>query len=252
MIKYEEWKDKKKDFFKVDVRHVQGNFFPGLQRRAMTLKAGEGIEVIQTFEPHPLYKEMDMLGFVHHTEKLAENEFHVWFYRTEEKEPEGSAPYRPLALLNYPMIDEDLGRIAADFWQATWQSEKRTLPYEMRLLLSLTNAVGAGRMRQAVRELVKAYIYGLESAALDDVFELLAWNQGIGFFSSEIGPSPLFQAYKMIKTQEQRGISREEICTEIKEKFGEKNQEVQVLFLRAIMIWKMTKYWLWIYIVMEP
>lgn len=229
MIKYEEWKDKKKDFFKVDVRHVQGNFFPGLQRRAMTLKAGEGIEVIQTFEPYPLYKEMDMLGYMHHTEKLAENEFHVWFYRTEEKEPEGSAPYRPLALLNYPMIDEDLGRIAADFWQTTWQSEKRTLPYEMRLLLSLTNAVGAGRMRQAVRELVKAYIYGLESAALDDVFELLAWNQGIGFFSSEIGPSPLFQAYKMIKTQEQRGISREEICTEIKEKFGEKNQEVQVL-----------------------
>ncbi len=229
MIKYEEWKDKKKDFFKVDVRHVQGNFFPGLQRRAMTLKAGEGIEVIQTFEPYPLYKEMDMLGYIHHTEKLAENEFHVWFYRTEEKELEGSAPYRPLALLNYPMIDEDLGRIAADFWQATWQSEKRTLPYEMRLLLSLTNAVGAGRMRQAVRELVKAYIYGLESAALDDVFELLAWNQGIGFFSSEIGPSPLFQAYKMIKTQEQRGISREEICTEIKEKFGEKNQEVQVL-----------------------
>lgn len=229
MIKYEEWKDKKKDFFKVDVRHVQGNFFPGLQRRAMTLKAGEGIEVIQTFEPYPLYKEMDMLGYIHHTEKLAENEFHVWFYRIEEKEPEGSAPYRPLALLNYPMIDEDLGRIAADFWQATWQSEKRTLPYEMRLLLSLTNAVGAGRMRQAVRELVKAYIYGLESAALDDVFELLAWNQGIGFFSSEIGPSPLFQAYKMIKTQEQRGISREEICTEIKEKFGEKNQEVQVL-----------------------
>ncbi|MEH2932701.1 DUF2249 domain-containing protein [Candidatus Ventrimonas sp. KK005] len=229
MIKYEEWKDKKKDFFKVDVRHVQGNFFPSLQRRAITLKAGEGIEVIQTFEPYPLYKEMDMLGYIHHTEKLAENEFHVWFYRTEEKEPEGSAPYRPLALLNYPMIDEDLGRIAADFWQATWQSEKRTLPYEMRLLLSLTNAVGAGRMRQAVRELVKAYIYGLESAALDDVFELLAWNQGIGFFSSEIGPSPLFQAYKMIKTQEQRGISREEICTEIKEKFGEKNQEVQVL-----------------------
>lgn len=229
MIKYEEWKDKKKDFFKVDVRHVQGNYFPGLQRRAMTLKAGERIEVIQTFEPYPLYKEMDMLGYIHHTEKLAENEFHVWFYRTEEKEPEGSAPYRPLALLNYPMIDEDLGRIAADFWQATWQSEKRTLPYEMRLLLSLTNAVGAGRMRQAVRELVKAYIYGLESAALDDVFELLAWNQGIGFFSSEIGPSPLFQAYKMIKTQEQRGISREEICTEIKEKFGEKNQEVQVL-----------------------
>ena len=94
--------------------------------------------------------------------------------------------------------------------------------------LSLSAAINLF-LRQAVRELVKAYIYGLESAALDDVFELLAWNQGIGFFSSEIGPSPLFQAYKMNKTQEQRGISREEICTEIKEKFGEKNQEVQVL-----------------------
>ena len=73
------------------------------------------------------------------------------------------------------------------------------LPYETRLLLSLTNAVGAGRMRQAARELVKAYIHGVKSAALDDVFELLAWNQGIGFFSSEIGPSALFQAYKLIK-----------------------------------------------------
>ena len=164
MIKYEEWKDKRENFFKVDVRHVQGNFFPGLRARAAALKVGEG-----------------------------------------------------------------LGRIAADFWQLTWQSRNRTLPYEIRLLLSLTNAVGAGRMRQAARELVKAYIYGLESAALDDVFELLAWNQGIGFFSSEIGPSPLFQAYKLIKTQEQRGKSRDEIYAELKEKFGEKNQEVQVL-----------------------
>ena len=52
------------------------------------------------------------------------------------------------------------------------------------------NGGGAGRMRQATRELVKAYACGVESAALDDVFELLAWNQGIGYFSSGIGPSP--------------------------------------------------------------
>ena len=50
------------------------------------------------------------------------------------------------------MIDEELGRIAADFWSLTWQSEKRTLPYEMRLLLSLANAVGAGRITTAVSE----------------------------------------------------------------------------------------------------
>lgn len=82
MIRYEEWKDKRENFSKIDVRHVQGNFFPGLRTRAAALKVGEG-----------------------------------------------------------------LGRIAADFWQFTWQSGKR----------------------------------------------------------------------------------REEICTELKEKFGEKNQKIQVL-----------------------
>jgi hypothetical protein len=99
----------------------------------------------------------------------------------------------------------------------------------MRLLLSLTNAVGAGRMRQATRELVKAYIHGLDSAAFDDVFELLAWNQGIGYFSSEIGPSTLFQAYKTIKQMEKKGNTREEIYEVLKEKFGEKHPDVRVV-----------------------
>ena len=83
-------------------------------------------------------------------------------------------------------------------------------------------------MRQATRELVKAYTCGVESAALDDVFELLAWNQGIGYFSSEIGPSALFQAYKLIKNQEKRGKSRDEIKQMLMEQFGEKNAEVTV------------------------
>ena len=83
-------------------------------------------------------------------------------------------------------------------------------------------------MRQATRELVKAYIHGLDSAALDDVFELLAWNQGIGYFSSEIGPSTLFAAYKTIKNMEKQGRARSEICEMLKEKFGEKNPDVRV------------------------
>ena len=68
-----------------------------------------------------------------------------------------------------------------------------------------------------------------KAAALDDVFELLAWNQGIGFFSSEIGSSALFQAYKLIKNSEKQGKSREDICSALREKFGEKNPEMQVL-----------------------
>ncbi|HHX36669.1 MAG TPA: DUF2249 domain-containing protein [Clostridiaceae bacterium] len=227
-MSYENWQDKVAEFPKIDVRHIQGNFFPGLQKRAASLDVGEGLEIIQTFEPHPLYAAFAELGFEYHTEQVSDAEFHVYFYRTEKKASEVEAPFRPLALLNYPLIDEQLGELAANFWELTWQSERRTLPYEMRLLLSLTNAVGAGRMRQATRELIKAYVHGVESAVFDDVFELLAWNQGIGHFSSEIGPSTLFQAYKMIKMKEKRGVSREDICTALKTEFDEKHPDVQV------------------------
>ena len=227
-MSYENWKDKIGTFEVMDVRGKKLEFFPALKAKAAALKNGEGLHIIQTFEPHPLYAVMEGLGYERHTEQRGEAEFHVWFCRVEKKKGDGSAPFKPLALLNYPMIDEKLGQIAVDFWETTWQSEKRVLPYETRLL-SLTNAVGAGRMRQAARELVKAYIHGVESAALDDVFELLAWNQGIGFFSSEIGPSALFQAYKLIKNSEKQGKSREDICSALREKFGEKNPEMQVL-----------------------
>ncbi|MFR6694380.1 MAG: DUF2249 domain-containing protein [Dysosmobacter sp.] len=128
----------------MDVRHIQGSFFEGLKKRAEALEVGEGLHIIQTFEPHPLYAVMEGLGYEHHTEQRGEAEFHVWFCRVEKKEGDSSAPFKPLALLNYPMIDEKLGQIAVDFWETTWQSEKRVLPYETRLLLSLTNAVGCG------------------------------------------------------------------------------------------------------------
>ena len=230
-MSYADWKEKTKDFTVVDVRNVQGNFFPGLKKRAESLEVGEGLTVIQTFEPKPLIQTMEALGFEYYCEQVESAVFNTYFYRVSipEAGSGGKAPYAPLALLNYPMIDKELGQIAVNFWDVTWNDEKRYLSYEMRLLLSLANAVGAGRMRQASRELVKAYAHGLDSRALDDVFELIAWNQGIGFFSSEIGPSALFQAYKLIKNGESSGKAREEIVKELKEKFGEKNQEVSVL-----------------------
>lgn len=63
---------------------------------------------------------------------------------------------------------------------------------------------------------------------LEDVFELLAWNQGIGYFSSEIGPSALFQAYKLIKTEESKGIDRDKIKQMLKQQFGENHSEIAV------------------------
>ncbi len=227
-MSYADWKEKTAEFKKIDVRGIQGNFFPGLKKQAMALPAGQGLEIVQSFEPLPLYEVMEGLGYERHTEQTGDAEFHVWFYRAEAKQEEKDIPMRPAALTNMPLIDEGLGKVAVEFWDLTWNDQHRHLPYEMRLLLSLTNAVGAGRMRQATRELVKAYIHGLDSAALDDVFELLAWNQGIGYFSSEIGPSTLFAAYKSIKQMERQGKPRAEICGMLKEKFGEKNPDVKV------------------------
>ena len=227
-MSYTEWKDETAEFKKIDVRGIQGNFFQGLKKQAMQLPAGSGLEIVQSFEPIPLYEVMEDLGYEYHTEKAGDTEYHAFFYRAAVKQEEKDIPMRPAALTNMPLIDEKLGNIAVNFWDLTWNDDNRYLPYEIRLLLSLTNAVGAGRMRQATRELVKAYIHGLDSAALDDVFELLAWNQGIGYFSSEIGPSTLFAAYKTIKKMEKQGKERSEICETLKEKFGEKNPDVKV------------------------
>ena len=222
------WDDKKQTFKTIDVRGIQGNFFQGLKRQAEKLEVGQGLEIIQSFDPIPLYEVMEDLGFEHTTEQKDTGEYHANFYRIEKKEADKDIPMRPAALTNMPLIDDELGKVAVEFWDLTWNDEKRYLPYETRLLLSLTNAVGAGRMRQATRELVKAYIHGLDSRALDDVFELLAWNQGIGYFSSEIGPSTLFKAYKTIKNMEKQGKQRQEICEVLKEKFGENNPDVKV------------------------
>ena len=228
-MSYKAWQNKTEDFKKIDVRGIQGNFFQGIKKHAVNTEVGNGLKIVQNFDPIPLYEVMEGLGFEHYTEQVSENEFHAYFYRTEQKQDNGDIPMRPAALTNMPLIDEELGKAAVQFWDVTWNDRKRHLPYEIRLLLSLTNAVGAGRMRQATRELVKAYIHGLDSAALDDVFELLAWNQGIGYFSSEIGPSTLFAAYKTIKNMERKGKSRAEIAEVLKEKFGEKNPDVKVM-----------------------
>ncbi len=222
------WQERIDTFRRIDVRGIQGNFFQGIKKQAMQVPVGEGLVIIQSFDPIPLYEVMEGLGFEHMTEKRGDSEFHACFYRTEIRQEEKEIPMRPAALTNMPLIDEKLGTVAVNFWDLTWNDKNRFLPYETRLLLSLANAVGAGRMRQATRELVKAYIHGLDSAALDDVFELLAWNQGIGYFSSEIGPSTLFAAYKTVKNMEKQGKERREICEALMEKFGEKNPDVRV------------------------
>lgn len=138
-------------------------------------------------------------------------------------------PLKPTAITNYKTIDAELAKIVGNFWKYTWNNEDSAFAPKDKYLLSLANATGALRFRQATRELLKAYATGVTIRELDEIFALLAWNQGIGTFSSEIGPSTLFQAYKMIKEMESNGQARELILKKLVEKFGEENPLVSTL-----------------------
>ncbi len=107
-MSYTEWKDKTAEFKKIDVRGIQGNFFQGLKKQAMQLPAGSGLEIVQSFEPIPLYEVMEDLGYEVHTEKARDTEYHAFFYRAAVKQEEKDIPMRPAALTNMPLIDEKL------------------------------------------------------------------------------------------------------------------------------------------------
>ena len=68
-MSYTDWEDKTDGFKKIDVRGIQGNFFQGIKKHAMNTPAGEGLEIVQSFDPVPLYEVMEGLGFEHFTEQ---------------------------------------------------------------------------------------------------------------------------------------------------------------------------------------
>jgi len=135
-------------------------------------------------------------------------------------------PLKPSALANFRKTDSRLSNIIGNFWKLVWGDNNPHIDQKTKYLLSLSNAVGGGRYRQATRELVKAYAAGTTVAELDELFILFVWNQGAGHFASEIGPSQLFAAYNLIKSQEERGDSRENVTGILLKNFGESNPDV--------------------------
>ena len=228
-----DWENRKESFTVVDVRKLRGNFLPGLLSKAGKVEVDDGMCVVQSFEPIPLYSAMADLGFEHLTEKISDSEYRVYFYRTEKKEESftgvGDMPLKPTAILNFKKIDNSLADVVVNFWNLIWGKENSAIDQKTKVLLSLANGVGAGRYRQATRELVKAYALGVTATELDELFSLFVWNGGVGTFASEIGPSSLFDAYQLIKTLENKGKSREEVMNALLDKFGEKNPEVNVM-----------------------
>ncbi|NLC66071.1 MAG: DUF2249 domain-containing protein [Clostridium sp.] len=228
------WKDKKDSFPIVDVRDLQNNFLPMILHKAKQVKLNNGICVVQSFEPKPLYSALEDLGFEYLTEKISENEYRVYFYRNEVKkitfESGSDMPFKPTAIVNYKTIDDVLAGTVVDFWELIWDKEEPAIDMKTKLLLSMSNAIGASRFRQATRELIKAYSIGASVEEFDELFSLFAWNQGIGYFSSEVGPSTVFGAYKHIKKREKEGIERKVILAELMDVFGYKNPDVNTFF----------------------
>ncbi|PID56578.1 hypothetical protein CSB45_11175 [candidate division KSB3 bacterium] len=228
------WLDNKERFEVQDVRSLTGNFLPAILKKARDLEPGNGLCIVQSFEPIPLYPTLQALGYEYHTDKVSETEYRAYFYRARAADPSDSAemnvPLKPTAIVNFNRIDPKLAHIVVNFWDLIWGQDNPAIDMKTRLLLSLANGVGAGRLRQATRELIKAYSLGVTVAEFDELFAMFAWNQGIGYFASQIGPSSLFAAYQYIKTQEEHGMARAEIVTKLIEKYGEKNPAVSTFY----------------------
>ncbi len=196
-----EWFKNKNDFEEFDVRTLKGNFLQAIVFKAKQTKKGKGLLIIQNFEPIPLYSTIKNLGFDYHIEKDAENNYYCYF-------------------------DPRIADLTVNFWDNIWNKENPAIELKFKLLISLANAVGLGRIRQATREIIKAYYLGITVEQLEEVFSLIIWNQGIGHFSSEIAQSSFFKVFLLIKESEKKGKKRDEIMNILHEKFGEKNPEM--------------------------
>jgi alkylhydroperoxidase/carboxymuconolactone decarboxylase family protein YurZ/uncharacterized protein (DUF2249 family) len=225
-IMTEKYLEKKDDFIEFDVRSLKGNFLVAILKKSESLSIGEGIKITQNFEPIPLYSTMKNIGFDHQTESLEDGSFVSYFYRTEIKTASDiELPLKPIVMPKYADIDKTIANLTVNFWDNIWNKKNPAIELKTKLLLSLTNAVGLGREKQATRELIKAYYLGVTVPEFDEIFALIIWNQGIGHFSSEIAQSSLFKVYLIIKKSEEKGVSKKEILKAIDEKFGEKNKD---------------------------
>ena len=221
-----DWLTNKIEFVEFDVRTLKGNFLLAILKKAKNIPKGKGIKIIKNFEPIPLYSTMKNLGFEYHTEALDDGIYNSYFYRIEIIEADDTEmPLKPIVIPRYADIDKTIADLTVNFWDNIWNKAEPAIELKTKLLLSLSNAVGLGRIKQATRELIKAYYLGVTIEQLDELFALFIWNQGVGHFSSEIAQSSLFKAYLIIKDLIKKGKNREEIMLVLTEKFGEKNPE---------------------------
>ncbi len=74
------WLDRAKEFDIIDARKTDEPFSIIMKKAANTDK-GSGFVLIQEFEPAPVMENLSRRGFEHYAEKIAKNEFWVYFYK---------------------------------------------------------------------------------------------------------------------------------------------------------------------------
>lgn len=61
----------------LDVRDVDGEPFDNIMSALAALDDAETLDLVNSFEPEPLYPVLDQRGFSHEAEQIEEDEWHV-------------------------------------------------------------------------------------------------------------------------------------------------------------------------------
>ncbi|ELZ28840.1 hypothetical protein C475_04361 [Halosimplex carlsbadense 2-9-1] len=67
----------------LDAREIEGEPFGAIVAALEDLPAEGTLELVNSFEPEPLYGVLDDRGFAHETERVADDEFRVYISRAE-------------------------------------------------------------------------------------------------------------------------------------------------------------------------
>ena len=115
-----DWLNKKETFEIKDVRQMKGNFLPSILNKAKDIELENGLCIIQSFEPIPLYSALEELGYEYHTDKISDSEYRTFFHRSiikSPKYPDGmDIPLKPTAIVNFNRIDTKLANVVVNFW----------------------------------------------------------------------------------------------------------------------------------------
>jgi DUF438 domain-containing protein/uncharacterized protein (DUF2249 family) len=122
-----EWMQLIQEFETLDARGADpGNFLPMVAQKAQGLPAGQGLHIIQSFEPVPLYPILEGIGFQRETVQDDAGDFHIYFYKpitapTEEEVQESKQISEEMR--RHLQVDEQRINAIVDIVKAFYEGE---------------------------------------------------------------------------------------------------------------------------------